>query len=247
MSTRAENLAGGLVGTYDDSTHERFGTFHPVVFYDDFIGADLVIPAVASEESGVRWSKKIVGAAPPTVAKIADASCGALTAALTATSEKQDAELYMSDQRNFDLSLGLIFEARVKVSVLPTGNGSIFWGVCGDWADGPDAITHSAWFATRTADAGLIKAEVDDAATDQTETTGVTVTNTQFKIYRIDFNDLTNIKFFIDGVQVATTTKVYAATGANAILQPFLGCYKVSGTGLGSLTVDYVRLLSKRS
>ena len=33
----------------------------------------------------------------------------------------------------------------------------------------------------------------------------------------------------------------FAATGALAVLQPYLGCYKPSGTGVATLTIDYVR------
>jgi hypothetical protein len=49
------------------------------------------------------------------------------------------------------------------------------------------------------------------------------------------------VKFFIDGVQVSANGAVaFAATGANAVLQPYLAMYKPSGTGIGTLTVDPV-------
>jgi hypothetical protein len=187
-----------------------------------------------------------VGAAPPTVAGVADAANGLVQCALTADDQKQDAGLYMDDQRNFSLEQGLIFEARLKVSVLPTAAAEAIWGLVGDWADGPDAITYSAFF---TADgSGAINCEVDDNATDQAAASGVTVLATEWHTYRIDFTSVTDIRFYIDGVHVATaTTFAYAATAANAILQPYLGLYKASGVGVGTIQVDYVRLWQERS
>ncbi|NIO43781.1 MAG: hypothetical protein GTO41_28665, partial [Burkholderiales bacterium] len=113
-------------------------------------------------------------------------------------------------------------------------------------ADGYDAITYSAFF---TADgSGAIICEVDDNATDSSAASGVTATAAQTKIYRIDFTDVTDVRFYIDGAHVATgTTFPYAATGANAILQPLVGCYKASGAGVGTVQCDYQKIWSQRS
>lgn len=245
MSTKARWL-GGILEHYESTTQERVQRYAPVQFYDDFLGADTVIPAAASAESGCKWVKKIVGAAPPTVAKVADAAGGVVACTLTSASQKQNADLLMDDQREFDVSKGLVFEARVKVAVLPTLVAEAVWGLAGDWADGPDAITYSAFF---TADgSGAIVCEVDDNATDQSAASGVTVLATDWKTYRIEFLDVTDVRFYIDGAHVATgTTFAYAATGANAILQPYLACYKASGAGVGTLQVDYVRIWQNRS
>jgi hypothetical protein len=133
----------------------------------------------------------------------------------------------------------------LRISVLPTLNSEAVFGLIGDWADGLDAVTYSAFF---TADgSGEIFCEVDDNATDQSATSGVTALATDWKVYRIDFTDVTNVLFFINGNHVATgTTFTYAAAGANAILQPYAGLYKASGAGLGKVLVDYVRLASYR-
>ena len=50
------------------------------------------------------------------------------------------------------------------------------------------------------------------------------------------------------GVQVGSTGLVnFAATGTLAVLQPYLACYKPSGTGVGTLLADYVRAWMNRS
>jgi hypothetical protein len=219
----------------------------PVSFYDDFLTPSLVIPAAGALESGVAWAKKIVGAAPPTVAALASETNGAVKCALTAAIQKQDAGLYFADQLVFSAVQGLVFETRLKVSTLPTLHAEAVWGVTSAWADGPDAITYSAFF---TADgSGEIFCEMDDNATDSSTTSGVTVAATDFHVYRIDFTNASDVKFFIDGTSVATgTTFGWAATAANSKVQPYLGMYKVGDdAGVGDITVDYVRVSQVRS
>lgn len=244
MAIKAK-YSGSKVTHYDNATHETVLPIAPVTYSDDFFGAAVVIPAAGSPESGVDWTKKIVGAAPPTVAGVADAGGGVVACTLTATSEKQGATLYHDDQRNFDLSKGVVFEARVKPSVLPTGNSELVIGLLGDWADGEDAATYSAFFTLDGS--GEIFCETDDNVTDASATSAVTLAATDWAILRIDFSDLTDVKFYVNGERVAAgTTFAYAATGANAILQPVAEAYKVSGTGVGTLQVDYIRIWSTR-
>ena len=245
MATRAK-WRGGWLQYYDNVTHETIETFVGMHYYDDFVGAGaLVVPAAGAPESGVDWAKKIVGAAPPLVAGVADAAGGFIQCSLTADVQKQDAGFYMNDQRNFDLSKGLIWEARVNHEVLPTLGAESVIGLIGDWADGPDAITYSAFF---TADgSGEIFCEMDDNATDRSATSGVTVLATAWHIYRIDFTVPTDVKFYIDGIDVTPATWAYAAVGANAVLQPYIGLYKAGATaGVGTVQVDYVRAWQTR-
>src|SRR4051812_29490436 len=123
MPTRSRYNAGTLVFS-DSATHERVLPLGPIVFYDDFGTAGRkVIPAAGSAESGMPWTKKIVGAAPPTVAGVANAIGGQVACTLTSTSEKQDALLYWDDNLGLDVTKGLVFETRVKLSVLPSAAG----------------------------------------------------------------------------------------------------------------------------
>lgn len=234
---------------FDNEEYEHVLPLNPVVFYDDFLGAWTAIPDVdgTGVESGCPWAKKIVKTAgTPTVALVADTANGIAQAALDATSEAQSAFLYMADDRRIIITQGAVFEARVKVSVIPTLVAEAVWGLVGDYA-APDSITYSTFF---TADgSGEIFCETDDnTAGEASATSGVTVVNTDWKVYRIDFRDVTSIKFYINGSRVASgTTFAYTATGANATLQPFFGCYKASGTGLGTIQIDDVRIWLNRS
>lgn len=244
MAVKVERLASGAIyRVYESTTGESNLPIAPTVFYDDFLGADTVIPSTA--ESGCKWLKKIVGAAPPTVGKKADQAGGAVELALTSDSQKQDAVLYFGDQREFLLTDSLIFEARIKLSILPTLVAEAVWGLCGDWADGPDAITYSTFFAADGS--GLVTCEMDDAATDSSTSSATTLTTADWAVCRIDATTITDIKFYIDGSRVASgTTYSYAATGANATLQPYFAMYKASGAGVGTMLVDSVRVMTTR-
>jgi hypothetical protein len=245
MSIKAK-YQGQVLRYFESTTHESALLVAPHSIKDDFDGADTVIPAAGSPESGCRWVKKIVGAAPPTLAKKADTACGVIEAALTADSQKQNAEIYTDDQRVWSLENGLIFEARVKLSVLPTGNAEAVVGLIGDWADGLDAATYSVFFTMDGS--GEIICEMDDNTTDRSTTSGVTLTTSDWAVLRIDASDISDVKFYVNGNAVATgTTFAYAATGANATLQPIAGMYKVSGTGVGTLLVDYIALAQERA
>lgn len=235
----------GRQAFYDSSTFETLLAQYPIHFYDDFLGADIVIPATGSDESGCKWTKKIVQTAgSPTVAGVADTQNGLVACALDNTSEKQDAALHMDDQLTFSIAQGAIFEARIKLSVLPTLNGVASWGLWGDWADGGSAYR----VGFEAAGSGAITCESDDNATDTPAASGVTATAAQWKIYRIDCTTQTDIRFYIDGSRVASsTTFANAASAANSKCQPHIGMYKASGAGLGTIQVDYVKIWQNRS
>jgi hypothetical protein len=160
--------------------------------------------------------------------------------------EKQDAALYFGDQKNFDVTKGLVWEARAQLSVLPSAAGvQAVFGVSSAWIDGPDNATQYLEFGATANGAILIRSQ--DGTTQNSIASGVTVLTTEWHIYRIDCSDVTDIKFYIDGVQVSANNAVaFAATGANAILQPYNAMYKPSGTGVGTLTLDYVKAWQNR-
>ncbi len=232
-------FGAGRMGFYDErGGHEAVLNIGPVTIYDDFLGADLVIPA--SAESGVYWRKSIVGAAPPTVAKVANAANGAVQCAMTSASQAQSAFLYAGDQKCLDSAFGLIFEARIKLTVLPTLVGEIVIGLAGNTGV-PDSINYSAWF---TADgSGELFCEADNNSSDTSATSGTTLDNATWVVLRIDCADEDNVFFYLNGNRVASST-TFKVQGP---LQPFIGCYKASGAGLGNIQIDYVRILQNRS
>jgi len=234
----------GRQAFYDGSSFETLLAQYPICFYDDFIGADVVIPASGSDESGCKWTSKIVGAAPPTVAKTADGVNGLVACSLTSASQKQDAALHMNDELMFSIAQAAIFEARLSLTTLPTLNGVASWGLWGAWADGGSA--YRVGFEVPAG--GAVACESDDNATDTSAAAGVTMVAGTYYIFRIDCTTQTDIKFYINGARVAgSTTFANAASAANSKAQPHLGLYKASGAGLGVLSVDYVKIWQNRS
>ncbi|HEY8686000.1 MAG TPA: hypothetical protein VIO57_10380 [Chloroflexota bacterium] len=246
MATRSR-YTGGRLDFFDSVTSERVQPIAPILSYDDFLGAAVVVPAAGAPESGMLWCKKIVGAAPPTVAGVANGIGGQVACTLTATSEKQDAVLFWNDQKGVDVTKGAIFEARIQLSVLPSAAGvQAYAGLSSTWIDGPDNNTCFMQFCATASGALLVRSF--DGVTTVSAASGTTVLATDWVTLRIDATDVTDVKYFINGAQVSTTGQVnFAATGTLAVLQPFIGCYKPSGTGVGTLTVDHVRTWMNRS
>jgi len=234
----------GRQAFYDGVTFETLAAMYPVAFYDDFVGSDVVIPASGSPESGCKWTKKIVGAAPPTVAKTADGVNGFVAGSLTADDQKQDAALHFNDELMLSIAQGAIFETRLALTTLPTLLAVASFGLHGAWADG--GSSYRVGFEVPAG--GLVACESDDNATDTSASSGITLVAGAYRIFRIDCTVQSSIKFYIDGNRVAgTTTFANAASAANSKAQPHVGLYKASGAGLGVLSVDYVKVWQNRS
>jgi len=236
---------------YDKSTAESVVPMFPIVFYDDFLGADTAIPAGGSEESGCKWATKIV--ANGTVAKEADAIGGVMALALTNADEAQGAGLYWGDQESLSLEKGLIFEARVTFSVLPTtGTETVqaVFGLAGAYNVTPDTIDCNAWFRVESAAKTALLWETDDNVTndDDNDASTVLVAGT-YNIYRIDATDTSAVKFYVDGVLVGTGSMA-GLTGAVGNVQPYFMVSKAkttAQTGTGTMKIDYVRIFQDRS
>lgn len=247
MSTKAKYI-GGVQTLFDSSSFETVSKASPIQYRDDFLSpGKLVIPAAGSAESGADWVKKIVGAAPPTVAGVANAVGGQIACTLTSASQKQDAVLYWGDQKGLDITKGLVFEARIQLSVLPSAAGvQAYVGVASDWIDGIDNNTCYAQFCATANGALLVRSF--DGTTTKSVASGVTLLTTDWAILRIDATDITDVKFYVNGAQVSAGGLVnFAATGTLAVLQPFMGLYKPSGAGVGTLLIDSVKAWQNRS
>lgn len=247
MTTKAKFI-GGNATYFDSVTGETTFSAAAVFFEDDFVGAGHTagVPAAGSPTAGYPWVKKIVGAAPPTVAPVANGLSGQMAMTLTSTSEKQDAALYMNDNLSFDVTKGLIWEARLNLSALPSAAGVQFVaGMSSAWIDGPDNASFYLEFGA-TAN-GAINLRSKDGVNTFSVASGTTVVAGDWHTYKIDASDPTNVQFYIDGVQVSTTSPItFAATGSNAILQAYASMYKPSGTGVGTLVADFVQVRTNR-
>ena len=227
---------------YDKSTYETLKTTYPLYFYDDFVGV-----AGGSPMAGTAiWN--VVDVNDATEAIVANSSNGLFRLYLAATAEDEDAVLYHGDNRTFDIDNGLIFETKIDVAALPTLTAEGVWGMCGDHDLDNDTVAESAWFKLDGSGAVVVETDDDGAINNDDVATGVTVVPGTPNIYRIDFTNLANVKFFIDGVRVATGTTfdLSVLTGATAVLQPYFDLDKTGDAGRGTLDIDYVKIWSNR-
>ena len=231
---------------YDNSTFETLLAQYPISFYDDFLGADLVIPAFGSDESGCKWVYKDISAVgAPTCAVLTDTVNGIVECALDNQNEVQTVEVNMDDQLAFSIAQGLIFEARITCSVLPAASAARgVFGMGGAWV--AEGANHRVAFEILTG--GTIQAECDDAATDTSADTGITAVAGTYNIFRIDCTTQTDIKFFIDGVRVCSSTTFNSVSStANSKMQPYFGMTKTANAALGTLLCDDIRIFQNRS
>lgn len=234
--------SSGFPLVYDKSTFESLVPMFPIVFYDDFVGA-----AGGSVFDGTSiWNVVDVGGA--TEAIVADSANGQFLLHIAATGEAEDAVLYMNDNKNFDVGSGLIFECRLNMAVVPGTGVTAVFGMCGDHNLDKDTVTEQAWFRLQASAALLC--ESDDTTNDNNDkSTGITLIAGAYHIFRIDFTTIADVKFYVDGVRVcsSTTFDMSNLTAGEQQMQPYFSLDKASGTGLGDLNIDYVRCFQDRS
>lgn len=234
MSTKAR-YESGLLRYYESSTHETTLVHAPMFRKYDFNGAALNLTNDFTVRDTGGGAEAIV----------ADASSGVIGLALDATSEAQLAGIDMGDERQWVLNQTLNFEARFRFSVLPTTGAIALIGLCGDHNATGDTVAENLWF--RADASGALKCESDDTATDTDDVaTGITLIADEWCVVRIDATVVTDIKFFINGNRVAAGTTFTHATGG-VKLQPVARINKASGTGVGTMEVDYIALWQNRS
>lgn len=235
MATRARWANGGL-DYYDNVTHERVLPVSAVSFYDDFLGNAIDTTA---------WGTRDTGAA--TEAVVADAANGVVGLALDATNEAQLAGIDWANQRTLVLNQKLVFEARWRLSTLPTGSVVACVGLCGDHNAAVDTVAESIWF--RADGNGQITVETDDTVNETSKVaTGITVTTADWIVTRIDCSNPASILFYINGNRVASGTTFNMSQVAALALQPVARIGKEAiATSVGTLQVDYVRAWQKRT
>lgn len=210
-------------------------------YCDDFYGPSATFPT--SADPATPWLVADTSAAG-TPTYVRNASNAVLT--LASTSEVENVCLYHGDALSFDIDDLFTAEFRVKVSGCTSGT-SIVWGVGSARNDTTDSVAANAWFKMVGADSTTaVVVETDDGTTDlDDKATGVTLATT-YKRFAINFRNKNDVKFFIDGVRVATST-TFDMSGYTSGLQPIIQIQKTSSANTDAVTVDYVKITAKRT
>ena len=248
MTTTSKFFAGRLE-FFDTVTFEDVLPVAPIVYYQDFLGEGYAtIPAAGSAWRTVDFVTKIVlTAGTPTVAGVAKAIGGQVACALAATSEKEDAVLYLGRQPRPGLHQGPeSSRCRALLSVVPSAAGvQAVWG-CRSASGSTGRTTTPA-----TCGSAPPRRRGPDEAFD-----GVTTTSIADRChgwhdrlaYLPDRRERTLPTWRSSSTASGQRDSMvnFAATGTLAVLQPYLACYKPCGTGVATLTIDFVRAWMNR-
>lgn len=205
---------------------------------DDFNGCVATLPT--SADPATPWLiDDVSSAGAPTYTK--GTSEAVLT--LAADVEAEVIALHFGDALDFDADSIIRMEFRAKTVATLDSTTTIVMGMGSARNDTTDSVTANAWF--KLVGSNAVVCESDDGTTDNDDkATGVSLVAT-YKKFVIDFSNKLDIKFYIDGVRVATTT-TFTLSGYTAGLQPIFQLQKSSDSNTDSLTIDYVKVVSRR-
>jgi hypothetical protein len=214
-----------------------------VEYFDDFIGTPVTFPTSAN--IGTPWLTDVTGAAPPT--HVRSGSNAVLT--LTADNQAQILGLHHNDSLAFDIDDIMQVEMRVKLGAATFTSGSILvFGVASARNDTADSVGEHAWFRMEGANSTtLVYCESDDATRDVNDISSGVTLGTTFKKFVIDFSGgKSNVRFFIDGQQVAKA-QTFDMSAYSSGFQPLIQLQKAANTNADVCSVDYVRIRSRRT
>ena len=213
------------------------------IVYDDFNGAVATFPT--SADPATPW---LVADTSSAGSPVYTKGTSEATLTLAATSEVENVCLSFGDALDIDIDDIQRVEMRVKISASTMTSGSILaFGLGSARNDTLDSVTANAWFRMEGANSTtLVYCESDDGVNDNDDKSSGVTLGTTFKEFVIDFTGgKSNVKFFIDGQRVASTT-TFDMSNYSAGLQPIVQIQKAANTNANGVVVDYVKIVAKR-
>ena len=195
--------------------------------------------------AGTPWTVEEAGEALLTGRS--DEPYGSIRMALDSTSQSQLVRLWFDDSGGVAANGNAQVEFILKFPTLPTSGSIVSFGLATELRDNPDDIPIHASF--RLEGDGAVLAESDDGTNDNDDkSTGLTVTaDSNYVAYRIDWGNVDNVKFYVNGVRVATSTTFdLSNAAATDFLQPYIQLWKPEGTSVGILEADLVWVWGNR-
>jgi len=214
------------------------------IIYDDFNGAVATFPT--SADPATPW---LVADTSSAGSPVYTKGTSEATLTLAATSEVENVCLSFGDALDIDIDDIQRVEMRVKISASTMTSGSILaFGLGSARNDTLDSVTANAWFRMEGANSTtLVYCESDDGVNDNDDKSSGVTLGTTFKEFVIDFTGgKSNVKFFIDGQRVASTT-TFDMSNYSAGLQPIVQIQKAANTNANGVVVDYVKIVAKRA
>lgn len=167
--------------------------------------------------------------------------------------EAQNVCLSWGDKLAFDINKVRGFECSLRYvggagSAIDSAT-SIAFGLTGDRADAIDSITIAAIFRL-IGNTTLLTESDDNVNNNDDQATGVTVTDSSWRRFRIDFSNLSSVKFFAsdvdDNLRRVSKQTTFDMSNYAAALQPFFQIQKTSDNNTDALQIDYVKIWGVR-
>lgn len=215
-----------------------------IEYCDDFLG-HRVYSATAGSNVGHNWIiADTSSAGTPTYTPVADSGVGEVALTLDNTNEIQNVCLYHGDKITISAAKLKRYKARVKTSGTLNAAEMVAFGICSARNDTIDSLTIHASFRVLGAST-TVYLETDDNTTDKDDISSGTTLSSTYKTFEIDFSNLANVRFFIDGQPVGTAT-TFDMSAVSGNVQPYVQIQKTAATSTGSVTVDFVEIEARR-
>lgn len=213
-------------------------------YCDDFLGHG-ALPASQSDSDWLVDDTSSSGT--PTYTK--GGINGEATLAFDSQEEAQNICLHHGDDLNFDIDLVQRVEMRVKMGQAALdATSSVAFGLASARNDAIDSIAaHASFRVIGSADTTALVVETDDGTNDNDDVSTEKALTNAYKKFVIDFTGgKSNVKFYVDGERVASST-TFDMSNYSAGLQPYLQLQKTSDANTNSVVIDYVKIVSKRA
>ena len=211
------------------------------IFEEDFFGGKTYTATVGEGNFKITDTSS---AGTPTYASVSPSSTGEIALTFDATNEIQNVCLDFGDKLCFDIDniQRAVFIVKTVASV--NAATTLAFGLQSARNDDTDATTNNAQF--KLAGSNAIVCETDDGTNDNDDkASGLSLVAT-YRECVIDFTGgKSNVKFYVDGSRVATTT-TFDMSNATGSLQPFVQISKTASTNVNSVTIDYISVECKR-
>ena len=186
---------------------------------------------------------------------VTDSAGGVYSIQNEATSEAQSTQLFSNDNLWIDLFEQPIIDFRVNLDLTGTnglGSADQRWviGVCSahtNAEDDLDATTVNSWFRQEGTAADIL-VEADDGTlnTDDQDSTINLVDNT-YTNFRIDFTSLTDVKYYIDGVEQGGAAMSMTNIASTTLVQPIVCLQRDAGTEAEKIYIDFIKVHVNRT
>lgn len=202
---------------------------------DDFRGHRVYSPTAGSNVGHNYLIADTSSSGSPTYAPAAG---GGVAVDLESTSEVQNVCLYQGDILSFDITKVREFGCTVKMNQATLDAASMFAiGLASARNDAIDSIALAAIFRLIGADQ-TVYLETDDGTTNNDDVdSGKTLSNSSVDLLISFATGLSDVRFFIDGQPVATST-VFDMSAATGNVQLFAQIQKTADTNTDGFTLE---------